>query len=373
MQRTLLALLAVLSASPILSSQPVKPTTTLAAETGNNTSAANAFTTTTNGDAGAANVSKLPIRSLLYSGSGSLVFAHVEPWWGKSSHISIGYSSKDPAQAQRQVADMTSRGIDGAVIDWYGPTSYEDAGFKTFLAQAEAQPGFAVVAEIEHGAVLWDSCYPGCTATTAVIQLATYVAQTFFPSPAYYQINGRPVLMEFAMEVLPTAVDWNAVAAAVPGNPIFIHRNKSGFSAPLSSGSFAWMDTPTTPPPGYDGSSYLSDFYKFATQHASTEYTWGSVFKGFNDTLASWGLDHLEETAVLLVSELVSNAVRYACTGLVLELGLEAHGRCLRMEVLDANPDPPLPRAPAVRPAGRCILTGLAWPAPWRAGRRQTG
>ena len=25
-----------------------------------------------------------------------------------------------------------------------------------------------------------------------------------------------------------------------------------------------------------------------------------------------------------------------------------------------------------VRPAGRCILTGLAWPAPWRAGRRQT-
>ena len=65
------------------------------------------------------------------------------------------------------------------------------------------------------------------------------------------------------------------------------------------------------------------------------------------DTLASWGLDHLEETAVLLVSELVSNAVRYACTGLALELGLEAHGRCLRMEVLDANPDPPLPRAPA--------------------------
>jgi anti-sigma regulatory factor (Ser/Thr protein kinase) len=65
------------------------------------------------------------------------------------------------------------------------------------------------------------------------------------------------------------------------------------------------------------------------------------------DTLASWGLDHLEETAALLVSELVSNAVRHACTGLVLELGLEAYGTYLRMEVLDANPNPPLPRAPA--------------------------
>ena len=65
------------------------------------------------------------------------------------------------------------------------------------------------------------------------------------------------------------------------------------------------------------------------------------------DTLASWGLDHLEETAVLLVSELVSNAVRYACTGLVLEVRLEAYGTCLRVEVLDTNPNPPLPRAPA--------------------------
>jgi two-component sensor histidine kinase len=65
------------------------------------------------------------------------------------------------------------------------------------------------------------------------------------------------------------------------------------------------------------------------------------------DTLASWGLDHLAGTAVLLVSELVSNAVRYACTGLVLEIGLEACGRCLRVEVFDANPNPPLPRVPA--------------------------
>ena len=65
------------------------------------------------------------------------------------------------------------------------------------------------------------------------------------------------------------------------------------------------------------------------------------------DTLASWGLDHLEETAVLLVSELVGNAVRYACTGLVLELGLEAYGTCLRVKVFDANPNPPSPRAPA--------------------------
>ena len=64
------------------------------------------------------------------------------------------------------------------------------------------------------------------------------------------------------------------------------------------------------------------------------------------DPLADWSLGHLEVTAVLLVSELLSNAVRHARTGLVLELGLETYGSWLRIEVLDADPQPPEPRTP---------------------------
>jgi anti-sigma regulatory factor (Ser/Thr protein kinase) len=66
-----------------------------------------------------------------------------------------------------------------------------------------------------------------------------------------------------------------------------------------------------------------------------------------HDTLASWRLSHLEETAILLVSELVSNAVRHACTDLMPELALEFCGGWLRMEVADADPHRPLPRTPA--------------------------
>ena len=45
------------------------------------------------------------------------------------------------------------------------------------------------------------------------------------------------------------------------------------------------------------------------------------------DALALWGLRHLDETATLLVSELVGNAVRHASTGgSRLELRLEATG-----------------------------------------------
>jgi anti-sigma regulatory factor (Ser/Thr protein kinase) len=64
--------------------------------------------------------------------------------------------------------------------------------------------------------------------------------------------------------------------------------------------------------------------------------------------LASWRLTHIEETTVLLVSELVGNVVRHARTGgHVLALRLEAAGSWLRIEVHDADPRPPRPRTPA--------------------------
>ena len=72
----------------------------------------------------------------------------------------------------------------------------------------------------------------------------------------------------------------------------------------------------------------------------------GLARQATHDTLTAWGLNHLEEMAVLLVSELVGNAVRHASNGLVLELGLETYGTWLRIEVLDADPQPPEPRTP---------------------------
>jgi anti-sigma regulatory factor (Ser/Thr protein kinase) len=65
------------------------------------------------------------------------------------------------------------------------------------------------------------------------------------------------------------------------------------------------------------------------------------------DALVTWRLACLEENAVLLVSELVTNAVRHARGGDAIMLELQAVGTWLRIEVTDADPRWPQPRTPA--------------------------
>ena len=56
------------------------------------------------------------------------------------------------------------------------------------------------------------------------------------------------------------------------------------------------------------------------------------------DALAAWQLSHLEDVAVLLVSELVTNAVRHARDTGAIGLELASVGTGLRVEVQDGDP-----------------------------------
>ncbi len=65
------------------------------------------------------------------------------------------------------------------------------------------------------------------------------------------------------------------------------------------------------------------------------------------ETLALWGLGHLAENAVLLVSELVGNAIRHARTGgSALELRLEAGVPGCGSRWSTPTARPPQPRTP---------------------------
>lgn len=62
--------------------------------------------------------------------------------------------------------------------------------------------------------------------------------------------------------------------------------------------------------------------------------------------LGAWRLAHMEETVVLIVSELVTNAVRHASGSDVVEVDLHATRTCLRIEIQDYDHHWPLPRIP---------------------------
>lgn len=265
----------------------ITPTTTLATETGNNTSAADTFTTQNNGNAGAANVSKVSLRTLLYPGSTTKIYAHLLPWFGQPKHMQVGYNSDDPAQMTRQVTDMISRGVQGAIIDWYGPRSARSNQTALNLkVEAESRQGaFEFAIQEDAGALADAATQNGCDVTQQLISDLTYAANNFEGSPAYMRVNGRPVV--FFFDVTKYYVDWNRVRAALPGNPLFVSRNPSGFAVPQSNGAFAWLSLNHQDP--YDiGLSYLDDFYTAALNDTG-QLAVGSVYKGFNDTLASWG------------------------------------------------------------------------------------
>jgi hypothetical protein len=264
----------------------VVPTTTLNAETSNNTSAATTFTSQTNGNLGASNISKVDIHTLLYPGSNTKVIAHFMPWFGQKNHMNVGYNSQDPAQVHSQITDMISRGIDGVIIDWYGSADYSDGTAKLVMAEAEQHPGFTFAIMVDKGALKLSPC-PGCTPQQTLIQQVQYIEQTYIPSPAYMRINNRPMITNFDIDLHYT-IDWDAVQKATSTNPDFIFQHASGFTHDDSGGSYAWISYTA----GNFGLPYLDKFYK-ASLAAPKEETFGGSYKGFNDTLASWGSNRI--------------------------------------------------------------------------------
>ncbi|MHB8217945.1 MAG: glycoside hydrolase family 71/99 protein [Candidatus Sulfotelmatobacter sp.] len=264
------------------SSSYVVPTTTLSAQTSNNTSAANSFSSQSNGNRGAASVSKVDVHSLLYSGATTKVYAHLLLWFGPSNHMNVGYSSTDAAQIKSQIDDMVSRGIDGVIIDWYGSNNGIDQGTKLVMAEAENHPGFTFAIMIDKGTIEWDSC-AGCTPQQAFINQLQYIENTYFSSPAYMTRQGQPVITNFNID-LSYSIDWNAANAALSTHPMFLFQNNDGFNHTLSDGSYAWVMPTTTD----FGKSYLASFYDTGLSFP-TEQVVGATYKGFNDSLASWG------------------------------------------------------------------------------------
>jgi PKD repeat protein len=293
---TCFTLLIVFSSLLASAGTSFKATTTLATETSNNTSTADSFAAQTNGNLGPSNISKVPTRTLLYPGSTAKIYAHFVPWFGFGDHMNVGYTSSDTLQVQKQVNDMVSRGLDGAIIDWYGRGEFNkrfvsyDQATQAFMHQSELHAGFNFAIMHDAGALKACAATAGCDVTQTLIDDLNYVNVTYAGSAAYLHYGGRPVIYFFGHEAY--AIDWARVRASVAGNPMFIFRNPSGFAKAQSSGAFSWVAPETVTSTNLMAINYLDSYYKTALSFPS-EYSTGSGYKGFNDTLALWGTNRI--------------------------------------------------------------------------------
>ena len=101
----------------------------------------------------------------------------------------------------------------------------------------------------------------------------------------------------------------------------------------------------------------------------------GLARQATREVLTAWHVGHLEETAVLFVSELVTNAVQHAgAGGSKLVLRLEAAGTSLRIEVHDDDrhwPQPSIPSGLGESGFGLIIVDALA--NAWGVSETATG
>lgn len=220
------------------------------------------------------------------------ILAVYEAWFGFPKHISVGYSSHDPAVIDRQIHQAKAMGISAFVIDWYGDR-------EPFIDQSYAMMQEAASKKKFHVAMMYDETNQEDGATDEAIADFTMFHDTYLSSKArrhkaYLTYLGRPVIFVFPKG---GHTDWNKVRAVVnrwAPPPFLIDEAPPGKYADAFDGFYAWINPG---PRGWaaDGShwgqKYLSNFYQTMAAKYPDKIIVGGAWASFNDSKASWSLN----------------------------------------------------------------------------------
>jgi hypothetical protein len=231
---------------------------------------------------------------LKYKAVGSVpqTLALYEAWFGEPKHISVGYSTKDPATIRDQIRKATQLGVAGFVVDWYGNRD-------PFIDQSYAVIQNVAAKNKFNVAMMYDESDGEEGATDQVIADLTMFHETYLlaNSPghqAYLTYQGRPVIFVFPHG---NHTDWAQVRNAVnqwSSPPWLIQENLPGPHPDAFDGFYPWVNPG---PDGWaaDGSNwgdrYLADFYKNMAEKYSDKIVVGGAWPQFDDRKASWSLN----------------------------------------------------------------------------------
>src|SRR5215472_5576904 len=105
---------------------------------------------------------------------------------------------------------MISRGISGAIIDWFGPNvDILSAASILMQKEAEAHSGFEFAIMEDSGALFNAAVSNGCDVTSQLISDLKFINSQFVSSPAYMHLNGQPVIFMFGVKQF--FINWQKV------------------------------------------------------------------------------------------------------------------------------------------------------------------
>lgn len=178
---------------------------------------------------------------------GIKLLANCQGWFNGadgSKHMANVCQSDNPQTVHNQVLAAHAVGIDGFVIDWYGPEANDFARptdrFTQLLAQACSLFGMEFSIMIDSGTFKWASGDHISVLNSAV----AYIRSKYLPLSNYTKIAGKPVVWEFSWA--NAKMDVSAFAKSNPDLTVLSQTN----TQPNCAGSYGWVNgfgSPTAP------------------------------------------------------------------------------------------------------------------------------
>jgi hypothetical protein len=243
------------------------------------------------GCAGPDGATALPLKHKA-TGASPETIALYEAWFGHPNHISVGYSSQDPAEIKSQIQHAKAMGISAFVVDWYGDREpFIDRSY-ALMQKIAAENKFQV-------AMMYDETNEEEGATDEALADFTMFHDTYLSSnasghQAYLTYDGRPVIFIFPKG---KHTDWKRVRALVSKwsiPPLLIEENLPGADADAFDGFYAWVspgEKGWAPDGSNWGEQYLSEFYETMHSKFPDKIIVGGEWASFDDSKASWGLN----------------------------------------------------------------------------------
>ena len=207
------------------------------------------------------------------------------------------YDSADPAVLEYHVLLMKLAGIDGVIVDWYGPDDFNDyainnqrtlalfnyarkAGLKFSICYEDR----TIQEEVNHNYI------PPSAALARAQQAMLYAQTNFFNDPSFLRLGNAPVLLNFGPQYFKNNSDWVTIFSVLDATnkpSFFTEDNRLAVGA----GAFNW------PPMWLSGGgtneltqaqlqNYLAGFEQTARDWSSFI---SSAFPRFHDIYAQAG------------------------------------------------------------------------------------